>query len=159
MPKDDDFASMMEASLKSDTSRARKRLSSGDVVEGTVIQIGPDSVFVDIGTPADARIDRHTFEDRDGNLRLAVGDRVRATVVNPSPDAPVLATSMGQGGSLAGAELSMALESGTPVEGRVSKAVKAGLEIENRFAARVLPGFAGGARLRRRSRDLRGADA
>lgn len=129
MPKDD-FASLMEASLKSDASRARKRLSAGDVVEGSVIQIGPDSVFVDIGTPADARMDRNGFEDREGNLRLAVGDRVRATVVDPSPDAPVLATSMGHGGALAGAELAMALESGTPVEGRVSKAVKAGLEIE-----------------------------
>ncbi len=129
MPKDD-FASLMEASLKSDNSRARRRLTAGDVVEGTVIQIGADSVFVDIGTPADARMDRQSFEDRDGNLRLAVGDRVRATVVDPSPDAPVLATSMGHGGALAGAELSMALESGTPVEGRVSKAVKAGLEVE-----------------------------
>lgn len=129
MPKDD-FASLMEASLKSDTSRARRRLTAGDVVEGTVIQIGADSVFVDIGTAADARMERSSFEDREGNLRLAVGDRVRATVVDPSPDAPVLATSMGHGGALAGAELSMALESGTPVEGRVSKAVKAGLEVE-----------------------------
>lgn len=129
MPKDD-FASLMEASLESDTSRARRRLSSGDVVEGTVIQIGADTVFVDIGTPADARMDRSSFEDREGNLRLAVGDKVRATVVDPSPDAPVLATSIGHGGALAGADLSMALESGTPVEGRVSKAVKAGLEVE-----------------------------
>ncbi len=130
MTPKDDFASMMEASLADGDSRARRRLKVGEVVEGTVIQVGGDSVFVDVGAPADARIERGELENDRGEVRVKLGDRVRATVVDATPDAPRLAVSIGRGGQADTASLEIAQHSGTPVEGRVARAVKAGLEVE-----------------------------
>ena len=43
MAKMDDFASLMEESLATGTSRAKRRLKQGEVVEGTIIQISTTS--------------------------------------------------------------------------------------------------------------------
>ncbi len=127
----DDFASLMEASVQSGSSRATRRLHNGDVVDGTIIQIGADSIFVDIGTPVDARIDRSELEDRSGELSVKVGDPLRATVVNASSESPVLSLAMGgRGSSLDLSQLESARDGGVPVSGKVTKAVKAGLEVE-----------------------------
>jgi small subunit ribosomal protein S1 len=127
----DDFASMMEASVQSGSSRTTRRLHNGDVVDGTIIQIGADSIFVDIGTPGDARIDRAELEDRSGALSVKVGDPLRATVVSSSAESPVLSLAMGgKGTSLDLSQLESARDGGVPVSGKVTKAVKAGLEVE-----------------------------
>ncbi|MCA9598694.1 MAG: S1 RNA-binding domain-containing protein [Myxococcales bacterium] len=126
----DDFASLMEASVKSGSSRATRRLHNGDVVEGTIIQIAADAIFVDIGTPGDARIDRSELEDRSGNVTVKVGDPLRATVVSANSEGPVLTLAMGRGTSLDLTQLQAAREGGVPVSGKVTKAVKGGLELE-----------------------------
>lgn len=126
-----DFASLMEASLQSESSRTRRRLNAGDTVEGTVIQIGPEHVFVDIGTPKDARINRSELCDAKGQPIVKVGDRLRARVVDASPDGPRLAIALGRSGAaLDTAALELAKESGAPVEGHVAKVVKGGLQVE-----------------------------
>lgn len=124
----EDFASLMEASVKAGRGTGR-RLKNGEVVEGTVVQIGGDSVFVDVGATKEARVPRGELEDRDGNLRVAVGDRLRATVVDLNADIPVLAIALGRTGiDLAG--LQTARETGAPVAGKVTRAVKGGLEVD-----------------------------
>ena len=130
MPPDDDFASLMEASLLDSGSRASRRLTTGEVVEGKIIQITADCVFVDIGTTGDARIERSEFEDESGQIEIAVGQRIRATVVKPKVSSPVLTLSLGRGGSVDLTALRAALESGAAVSGTVQKAVKAGLEVD-----------------------------
>src|SRR5262245_27479762 len=130
MGKRDDFASLLEASLADGSSRAAHRLELGQLVEGTVIQIGSDSVFVDVGTPGDARIARSELADASGELSIRVGQRLRATVVDPRPDGPVLAIAFGRGGDVQTSSFALALESGAPVEGRVTQAVKGGLEVD-----------------------------
>ena len=128
-PKDD-FAAMLEASYADGTSRAGRRLEVGQVVEGTVIQIAKDSVFLDIGTPGDARIPSGELTNSSGELKVKIGQRLRATVVEARADAPVLAVSIGRGGAVDVAALESALASGTTVEGRVTQAVKGGLEVD-----------------------------
>lgn len=131
MSKKADFASLMEDSLNAGTSRAKRRLPRGETVEGTVIQVGPEFVFVDVGTPGDARVARSEFEDAKGTLMVAVGDKIKARVVDPSPDAPRLAVLFGKSGqALDLSALELARDSGAPVEGQVSKVVKGGLQIE-----------------------------
>lgn len=124
----EDFASLMEASVKAGRGTGR-RLKNGEVVEGTVVQISGDSVFVDVGATKEARVPRSELEDRDGNVRVKVGDRLRATVVDQSADTPLLATALGRTGIDLG-QLQTALETGTPVAGKVTKAVKGGLEVD-----------------------------
>ncbi len=111
-------------------SREKRRLSHGDVVEGTVIQIGSEGIFLDVGAPTDACIDRGELEDAKGELRVKLGDRLKATVVDAEADVPQLTLAVGRGGAVDISQLETAFESKLPVSGRVSKAVKAGLEID-----------------------------
>lgn len=123
----DDFASMFESASSAGDSRARRRLSAGEVVEGRVIAISGGSVFLDVGVQADGQIDLVEFVDRP----IQVGDQVQATVMNPRADGPLLTLSLGRGGGAVDlATLQLARESGTPVNGLVTKAVKGGLSVE-----------------------------
>lgn len=128
MAKTEDFASLMEQSL-GQTGRTRQRLRQGEQVEGTVVLINADCIFVDIGTPADARLDRASLVDASGQMTVAMGDRITARVVDARPDAPVLALTLGRGSALDSAGLRLARETGTPVEGTVSQVVKGGWEV------------------------------
>jgi small subunit ribosomal protein S1 len=128
MAKTEDFASLMEQSL-GQPGRTGRRLQKGEQVEGTIVQIGSDCLFVDIGTPADARIDRAELADSTGHVSVSVGDRLTARVVDARPDAPVLALTMGRGSPVDSAALRLARETGTPVEGTVSQVTKGGLEV------------------------------
>jgi small subunit ribosomal protein S1 len=127
MVDDEDFAAMFEQSVTRGKGGAARRLKLGDNIEVTVVQIGKDSVFVDAGTRAEGEIDRRELEDEYGRITIKVGDRLRATV-SEGGDRPKLVMRFRAGDGLAGLEA--ALESGAPVEGTVSKAVKAGLEVE-----------------------------
>ncbi len=134
MAKDGDFASLMESAGASAQVRVAKRLRVGSVVEGAIVQIGKDSVFVDVGTTVEGRIDRGEFEDKSGKLSVQVGDAIRATVLsNHDVDGPVLSVALGRSQSKGGVDVSMlenARESGMPVTGTVQKAVKGGLEVQ-----------------------------
>ncbi|MBK7584102.1 MAG: S1 RNA-binding domain-containing protein [Myxococcales bacterium] len=124
----EDFASLMEASVKAGKGTGR-RLKNGEVLEGTVVQISGDSVFVDVGATKEARVPRLELEDKDGNMRVKVGDKLKATVVDHNADSPLLAIALGRGGIDLG-QLETARDSGAPVSGRVTKAVKGGLEVD-----------------------------
>jgi small subunit ribosomal protein S1 len=130
MSDDSSFARLMESAGAGGTARATRRLRAGEVVEASVIQIAQDSIFVDVGTPSDGRIARAELEDKDGTLRVKVGDRIRATVVEPRPDGPVLAVSFGHGGQIDSGALELLRTSGAPVEGEVTKVIKGGLEVQ-----------------------------
>ena len=126
--QDDDFAQMFEATAGTAKTGAR-RVRTGQMVEGIVAEIGSESVFIDIGAKAEARIERDQLSDKDGNLKVKVGDRVRATVASAGREGILLVVQLGKGG-VDTQVLELAQQSGVPVEGTVSKAVKAGLEVE-----------------------------
>jgi small subunit ribosomal protein S1 len=96
MPRDDDFASLMESVTSDSSKRAARRLRRGEVTEGTVVQITADSVFVDVGGTSEARLDRAEVVDRSGALTVKIGDRVRATVTDARPGSLTLALSIGR---------------------------------------------------------------
>ncbi len=124
----DDFASLMRSS---DLWRTSARVvKNGDAVEGAVIQIGEEFVFVDLGGRADGRIDRGELLDSSARLRVKVGDLVRATVIDAGdPLGPLLATSFGKG-SIDASGIERARELQLPVEGAVLRLVKGGAEVD-----------------------------
>jgi small subunit ribosomal protein S1 len=131
---DDDFATLFEHSMATGAAaapRARdKQLRAGQMVQGTIIAIGDDTVFVDVGTKAEARLERSAVLDERGQLKVRVGDSIKATVAHAGGhEPPRLVLAYGAGG-LDVAALEIAVEAGTPVEGEVKKAVKAGLEVD-----------------------------
>jgi len=75
----DSFASLMTTEGGSD--RARRRLTKGEVIDATVMQIAGEYVFIDVGMPSDGRIPRLELLDEKGKVRVAVGDRLRVSVV------------------------------------------------------------------------------
>ena len=86
----DSFASLMANGSASVSDRARKRLDRGQVVDGTVIQVSSEFVYVDVGTPGDGKIPVAELSDEDGKLRVKVGDTVRASVVEAHMTGSVL---------------------------------------------------------------------
>ena len=75
---DEDFAALFEASIQA------KRFEKGQTVEGTIVAIGPEVAFVNVGGKGEATIDIGELKNDDGVLEVAVGDRIQATVVSTS---------------------------------------------------------------------------
>lgn len=128
MPKPQDFASLLEQSSGAAPDRTSRRLKPGDIVEVTVIGVTDDTVFVDAGTPGDGRIPRSDFTDPGTNLRLAVGARLRAMVRDPRADGPLFGAVV-RAERLGLDELEAFRDSRMPVEGRVTRATRGGLEL------------------------------
>ena len=121
MSDTEDFAAMFEASLKA------KRIEQGQTIEGTIVAIGPEVAFVDVGGKGEATIEVDELKDADGDLDAAVGDRIQAVVVSTTGGL-TLSRRLARGAATR-AQLEDAFHSRLPVEGRVEKAVKGGYEV------------------------------
>ena len=128
--QDEDFAAMFEAAEGRQTSRGARKLRVGEPVDGVIVAIGKDSVFVDVGAKSEGRIARDQLADDKGELRLAVGDRLRARVASVGRDGIELVTALGRRGAVDAAAIEVAYQSGAPIEGTIAKTVKGGLEVE-----------------------------
>jgi small subunit ribosomal protein S1 len=117
----EDFAAMFEASLKA------KRIEQGQTIEGTIVAIGPEVAFVDVGGKGEATIEVSELKDADGDIDANVGDRIQAVVISTSGGI-TLSRKLARGAATR-AQLEDAYRAGLPVEGRVEKEVKGGYEI------------------------------
>ncbi len=117
----EDFASMFEASLQA------KRVERGETIEGTVVAIGSEVVFVDVGGKGEATIDVDELKDDQGQIDVTVGDRIQAVVVSTGGGLR-LSRRLARGAAT-DRQLEDAFQTGLPVEGRVEGAVKGGYEV------------------------------
>lgn len=118
---EEDFAAMFEASLQA------KRLDKGDLVDGTIVGIGPEVAFVDVGGKGEAVIDIAELKNAEGQLEVAPGDRIQAMVVSTAGGLTLSRRLAGSGAT--DRQLEDAFHSGLPVEGKVERAVKGGYEV------------------------------
>ena len=102
-------------------------LSSGQVVKGRVILIGGDSIFIDVRDKGEGIIDRAELENEQGELDIAVGDEVEATVL--STDGELRLSRKLLKGAQARQRLALAVEHTLPVEGTVAREIKGGYEV------------------------------
>ena len=121
MSEQEDFAAMFEASLKP------RQFDRGQSVEGTIVGIGAEVAFVNVGGKGEAEIDVAELKDADGNLEVSVGDRIQAMVVSTSGG--IVLTRRGVRNAATQRELEDAFRAGLAVEGRVEKSVKGGYEV------------------------------
>ncbi|MCB9705553.1 MAG: S1 RNA-binding domain-containing protein [Myxococcales bacterium] len=128
--QDDDFAALFEASAPRKAAQVARRIKVGEAVEGVVVAVGRDFVFVDVGAKSEARISRDQVSDREGKVTVAVGDRLRARVASAGRAGIELVTALGRHGGVDLAAIEIAAASGAPIEGTFTKAVKGGLEVE-----------------------------
>jgi small subunit ribosomal protein S1 len=117
--EEEDFAAMFEASTQA------KRVERGQTIEGTIVGIGPEVAFVDVGSKGEATIEVAELKDHDGVLEVAVGDRIQATVVS----------------TLGGLTLSRKLVRGAATQRQLEEAFHAGLPVEGKVEAEVKGGY------------------
>jgi small subunit ribosomal protein S1 len=117
----DDFAAMFEASLKA------RRIEQGQTIQGTIVAIGPEVAFVDVGGKGEATIDVDELKDADGQLEASVGERIEAVVVSTAGGL-TLSRKLARGAADA-RQLEEAFHTGLPVEGKVEGTVKGGYEV------------------------------
>ncbi|MEQ1760033.1 MAG: S1 RNA-binding domain-containing protein [Vicinamibacterales bacterium] len=120
-PEDEDFAVLFEAS-----GQARQH-QRGQTITGTIVAIGTEVAFVDVGGKGEATIDLAELRNDDGVLEVAQGDRIDATVVSTSGGL-ILSRKLVRGAAAA-RQLGNAFQSGLPVDGKVERAVKGGYEV------------------------------
>ncbi len=128
MSQDESFSALFEAETSGQGGQ-RTQLRAGQRIQGTVVAITGDTVFVDVGGRIEAHLARNEVLGDDGEPKVSIGDTVKATVAQAGRGAPILKVALGRG-EAGTAELELAAESGTPVEGTFSKAVKAGIEVD-----------------------------
>jgi small subunit ribosomal protein S1 len=121
MEEDEDFAALFEASGQA------KRFRNGQTIEGTIVAIGPEVAFVSVGGKGEATIDVEELKDDEGDIEVAVGDRIQATVVS-NAGGLTLSRKLALGAANAG-QLEDAFRAGLPVEGKVESVVKGGYEV------------------------------
>jgi len=121
MDSSEDFAALFEASIKA------KRFKEGQTIEGTVVAIGPEVAFIDVGGKGEAQIDIDELKDEDGDVEVSVGDRIHAVVVSVSGGLQ-LSRKLARGAASV-RQLEDAFRAGLPVEGRVEQEIKGGFEI------------------------------
>jgi len=117
----EDFAAMFEASIQA------KRFEKGQTLEGTIVAVGPEVAFVDVGGKGEATIEIDELKDAEGALEVAVGDRIQAMVVS-TVGGLTLSRKLARGAATA-QQLEDAFHTGLPVEGKVERAVKGGYEV------------------------------
>jgi small subunit ribosomal protein S1 len=117
----DDFAALFEASIKA------KRFKEGDTLEGTIVAIGPEVAFIDVGGKGEATVDVDELKDEDGDIEVDVGDRIQAVIVSVAGGIQ-LSRRLARGAATS-RQIEDAFRSGLPVEGKVEQEVKGGFEV------------------------------
>ena len=84
-------------------------IREGQTIEGTIVAIGPEVAFVDVGGKGEATIEIDELKDADGDLEVAVGDRIQAMVVSTA------------GGLTLSRRLARGAATDTPARGRVPR--------------------------------------
>ena len=105
-----------------------RRLEVGEVIEGLVVMVGSDHVFLDVGGKSEARMDLKEVVDDDGELQIKEGDKLEGYVVRVEPDV-VLSRAMARS-HINLRMLEDAKDIGLPIEGKVTGQNKGGLEVD-----------------------------
>jgi len=117
----EDFATMFAKSVQA------RRVEKGQTLDGTIVAIGPEVAFVDVGGKGEATISIEELKDADGALEVKVGDRIQ-TVVTSTDGGLTLSRKLARRAAT-DRQLEDAAHSGLPVEGRVERVVKGGFEV------------------------------
>jgi small subunit ribosomal protein S1 len=116
------------AELLAETQVEREKFDPGQRVQGTVVQITPEWVFLDMGGKSEGVVDRKELLDDGGNLTVKVGDAVAAYYLATRNNERIFTTRI-TGGQAARNFLQDAFHNGIPVEGMVEREVKGGFEV------------------------------
>jgi small subunit ribosomal protein S1 len=126
---DDTFAALFEAQAGRGPSGHRS-VQVGDTLEAIVVQVGKDTIFLELDGKRQAMLDRVEVQKPDGTVDVKAGDVLRAKVIEVDAQSGQvrLGRSFGKSGDLA--HIQQALDAGVPIEGKVTGTNKGGLEVD-----------------------------
>ena len=119
------FAELFEANPEI----PNRRFSPGDTVSGVVVNIGGDTIFVDLGGKSEGMVNLEEFLDKEGKVTVSKGQRLELRVAS-TQDGIHLSKGIRAHGAEAVELLREAHRNGIPVEGRVAAVNKGGFEVE-----------------------------
>ena len=126
----DSFESMLEESFAADAG-----VAPGQKIEATVVSIGKEYVFLDLGTRAEGMMMLEEVE-RDGEVDVAEGDRITVFTAGAKDGAVICRRTVGGGTMERTDDKAMLLEqireahdAGMPVEGTVKEVNKGGFSV------------------------------
>ena len=121
--EEEDFAALFEAS----GTQKDDRVQRDSKIDGTIVSVSDEWIFVDIGGKSEAIIAREELLDDDGQFTFKIGDPVTAYVVSTREGEIRLSVKM----TAAASEEAVrgAFRSGVPVEGLVTAERKGGYSV------------------------------
>ena len=129
---DEDFGALFERSLKSP--------KPGEVVTGRVVQVGRDSVTIDIGYKSEGHIPVDEFTTRDGTVTVEEGDQIDVYFEASDNESGEIVLSRHKAEQFrVWREIEQAFEREGAVDGTIVGKVKGGLKVDIGVAA-FLPG-------------------
>lgn len=108
-----------------------KRVSTGSVVMGTVVQIGSEHIMIDIGRKTDGQARIQEFIDEKGNINISVGDEVEVLVESINPVKGIIRLSKEKARRIkVWDEIFKAYQDNSYIQGKVVERIKGGLTVE-----------------------------
>jgi len=129
----DHDAAMTDQSMEMDQfyEESFKSLSEGEVLNGTVVQIGKEYVMLDVGAKSEGRIAVSEFLDADGNLTIKIGDQVEALLVRWDDDDGEIVLSKDKAAKIkVWEEITRIHNEDLTISGLVTARVKGGLSVD-----------------------------
>jgi len=117
----------------------------GETLEGIVIDVTPNSVFVDIGMKREGMLPREEVLDQDGEPSVKAGDKIVVSVAGRSQDGYFRLSTVKVARPKDWSSLEKAYAEGQPISAVVSEVIKGGLSVD--VGARAfMPASRSGAR-------------
>ena len=129
----EDFQTLYEESLKT--------LEEGQILRGTVIDITPDHVTVDVGYKSEGQIPMQEFLKRDKKVDVKIGDRIDVLLERKEGEEGLLTLSKEKADKIkVWREISRSCREGEVIEGEIVGKVKGGLSVDIGRILAFLPG-------------------
>ncbi|MDR1626661.1 MAG: 30S ribosomal protein S1 [Spirochaetia bacterium] len=121
--------SPLQEELQEQYLKTLDELEEGQLVEGRVVEIGPDSVFVDVGYKSEGKIPLGEFPDAP-----KIGDTVQVVLMKKENRAGELIVSKQKADEkLFWKQLKSCFQDHTPIRGKITKTIKGGFEVDLGF--------------------------
>lgn len=129
---EEDFAELVESSFHD--------IQEGEVVTGTVVQITPEHVMIDVGSKSEGQVPVEEFLDEEGKLTVNVGDKVQVLLEDTEQSSGQVRISKTKADKIRIWErIADVCESQETLPGKVVARVKGGLQVDIGVPA-FLPG-------------------
>ncbi len=106
-----------------------EKLTPGQEIESTVVQISGDTVFIDLNAKSEGVVSAAEFTDSDGNITIKEGDKIKVFYLGEKNGENRFTTKIA-GQSADDSMLENAFKNHIPVEGNVEKEIKGGFEVK-----------------------------